>query len=56
VAWWGKDGVNVGVSGEVDYYPGHDLTIAVLTSSEDGAWGPLRTIDEIILSGALDSP
>jgi CubicO group peptidase (beta-lactamase class C family) len=56
VSWWGKDGVNVGVSGEVDYYPGHDATMVVLASSEDGAWGPLRTIDEIILSGALDSP
>ena len=54
--WWGKDGVNVGVSGEVDYYPDHDATMVVLASSENGAWGPLRTIDKIILSGALDSP
>ncbi len=52
----GRTGVNVGVSGEVDYYPDHDATMVVLASSENGAWGPLRTIDKIILSGALDSP
>ena len=55
VLWWGKDGVNVGVSGEVDYYPAQDATMVVLASSEDGAWEPLRTIDKVILSGALDS-
>jgi CubicO group peptidase (beta-lactamase class C family) len=55
VRWFGKDGVNVGVSGEVDYYPGHDVTTVVLASSEEGAWDPINRVDAVVRSGALDS-
>jgi CubicO group peptidase (beta-lactamase class C family) len=55
VVWWGKEGINVGVSAEVAYYPRHDVTTVVLCSSEQGAWGPIEMIEELVLSGALDN-
>jgi len=55
VVWWGKEGINVGVSAEVAYYPRHDVTTVVLCSSEHGAWGPIETIEELVLAGALDN-
>ena len=55
VVFWGKEGVNVGVSAEVAYYPSRDVTMVVLSSSEDGAWGPVETIHDLIVSGALDN-
>ena len=55
VVWWGKEGINVGVSAEVAYYPTRDVTTVVLCSSEQGAWGPIETIEALVLSGALDN-
>jgi CubicO group peptidase (beta-lactamase class C family) len=55
VVWWGKEGINVGVSAEVAYYPKPDITTVVLCSSEHGAWGPIETIEALVLSGALDN-
>ncbi len=55
VVWWGKEGINVGVSAEVAYYPTSDVTTVVLCSSEQGAWGPIETIEALVLSGALDN-
>ena len=55
VVWWGKEGINVGVSAEVAYYPKPDVTTVVLCSSEHGAWGPIETIEDLVLSGALDN-
>jgi len=52
---FGKDGINVGVSGEVLCFPEHAVTMAVLAASEMGAWAPIRTIRSLVLSGALDS-
>ena len=46
---------NVGVSAEVAYYPKSDITTVVLCSSEQGAWGPIETIEGLVLSGALDN-
>jgi CubicO group peptidase (beta-lactamase class C family) len=43
-----KEGVNVGASAMVRYYPAQDVTLAVVANSEDGAWGPLRKLDAII--------
>ena len=45
--YW-KEGINVGVSGELGYYPAANVTYALLSNMEDGAWGPLRTIDRLI--------
>jgi CubicO group peptidase (beta-lactamase class C family) len=45
--YW-KEGVNVGASGELCHYPRRDLTVAVLSNMENGAWEPLKTIDRLV--------
>ncbi len=43
-----KEGVNVGVSGALWYYPSRELTVVVLSNMEEGAWEPLRIIDRLV--------
>ena len=43
-----KEGVNVGVSGMLRHYPRSDITVAVLAVGENGAWRPVKAIDEAI--------
>jgi CubicO group peptidase (beta-lactamase class C family) len=43
-----KDGYNVGVSGIVRYYPQTDLTVVVLSNTSEGAWQPIRAINEML--------
>ena len=50
--YW-KEGINVGVSGELGHYPEEDLTFAVQSNMEDGAWEPIRMIDRLV-SGVSD--
>ena len=41
-----KDGVNVGVSGILRYYPTVDVRVALVDVGEDAAWPPVKLIDE----------
>jgi len=43
-----KDGVNVGASGIVRYYPVDQLDVVVLSNAEDGAWAPIAEIHRLI--------
>ncbi|RXR25470.1 class A beta-lactamase-related serine hydrolase [Oerskovia turbata] len=47
-----KDGINTGSSAIVKHYPGRGgepgVTIAVVSNSEDGAWDPIRRLDDLI--------
>jgi CubicO group peptidase (beta-lactamase class C family) len=45
----GKDGINAGASAIVRYYPEQDVTFAVVANSEDGAWGPIRRLDNVVM-------
>jgi hypothetical protein len=45
--YW-KEGVNVGASGELSFYPTADITTVVLSNMENGAWEPIKTIDRLI--------
>ena len=47
---YGKEGCNLGASGMLRHYPGPELTVAVLSNLEDGAWEPLRLIDDLMLA------
>jgi CubicO group peptidase (beta-lactamase class C family) len=40
--WW-KEGVNAGASGILWHRPEDDVTLVVLSNTEDGAWDPVRT-------------
>lgn len=46
-----KDGINVGASAIVRYYPAQDVTVAVVANAEDAAWGPIRALDGAIVEG-----
>jgi len=41
VSYW-KEGINVGASAILQYFPGQDVTVVVLSNLEDGAWGPIE--------------
>ncbi|MGH9133562.1 MAG: serine hydrolase domain-containing protein [Ilumatobacteraceae bacterium] len=43
-----KEGINVGASGMLRYYPRRELTVVVLSNMQDGAWEPLRIIDRLV--------
>lgn len=49
-SYW-KEGKNVGASGILAHYAASDLTVALLSNLEEGAWEPLRLIDEQLLGG-----
>ena len=45
--YW-KEGMNVGASGILRHYPRSELTLAILSSMEDGAWDPLDEVDRML--------
>jgi CubicO group peptidase (beta-lactamase class C family) len=53
VLFFEKEGINAGTSGFVRHYPGRDLTVAVLSNTEDGAWEPRNLLHEAVMAGAL---
>ena len=46
-----KEGHNAGVSAIVRYYPADQLDVVVLSNSADGAWEPVREIDDRLSAG-----
>jgi CubicO group peptidase (beta-lactamase class C family) len=53
VVCYEKDGVNVGVSGLIRHFPDQDITVALLSNMEDGAWDPVWTIHEMVVEGQI---
>ncbi|MCC3265265.1 serine hydrolase domain-containing protein [Arthrobacter gengyunqii] len=43
-----KEGINAGASALLGYYPGADMTLAVVSNSETGVWGPLAEITAVV--------
>ena len=48
-----KEGVNVGVSGLIRYFPDHDIAVTLLSNMEDGVWDPVWKIHEMVVDGRL---
>jgi len=46
-----KEGINAGASGLIRHYPGRDLTVAILSNLEEGAWEPINVVHEMVVSG-----
>ncbi|MBF4994507.1 beta-lactamase family protein [Arthrobacter gandavensis] len=46
-----KDGINAGASAFLGYYPDADVTLALVSNSEDGVWGPLREVTSLLEAG-----
>jgi hypothetical protein len=53
VVWFGKEGINVGVSGLVSHFPILEVTVMLLSNMEDGAREPVWKIHELVVSGQL---
>jgi len=43
-----KDGINAGASAMLQHHAATDVTVALVSSSEDGVWGPFREIDRLL--------
>ena len=45
--YW-KEGINVGVSAVLRYYPPSRVTVVILSTLESGAWDPLKQVDRML--------
>ena len=43
-----KENINTGVSGVVRYYPETDINVVILSNMENGVWGPIRKIHQMV--------
>lgn len=50
--YW-KEGINVGASGALTFYPADDVKSVVLSNMENGAWEPIKMIDRLVTSRAV---
>lgn len=46
-SYW-KEGINVGVSGILTHYPQAGVTAVVLSTTQEGAWGPSIELDRLL--------
>jgi len=46
-----KEGVNAGASGLIRHFLEQDINVVILSNMEDGVWGPIRKIHELIVDG-----
>ncbi len=46
-----KEGINVGVSAMLSHWPGPDVTFAVLSNRQQGAWEPVKVIEAALRTG-----
>lgn len=53
VRFYWKEGINVGASGALTFYPAGDVTSVVLSNMENGAWEPIKIIDRLVTSRAV---
>jgi CubicO group peptidase (beta-lactamase class C family) len=48
-----KEGVNVGVSGLIRYFPDQDIAVTLLSNMEDGVWDPVWKIHDMVVDGKI---
>jgi CubicO group peptidase (beta-lactamase class C family) len=44
-----KEGYNAGVSADVRWYPGRDVTVVMLSNTSDGVWAPMREVHQLVM-------
>ena len=49
-----KEGINAGASGLIRHFPGKDINVVILSNMEDGAWGPIKKIHELVVGGNFE--
>jgi len=48
-----KEGVNSGVSGLIRHFPEQNINVVILSNMENGVWGPIWKIHELVITGKL---
>ena len=51
VVCYEKEGVNVGVSGAIRYFPQDDINVVILSNMEEGVWSPIWQLHEMVVAG-----
>jgi CubicO group peptidase (beta-lactamase class C family) len=54
ILFYEKEGQNAGVSGMVRHYPTQDISVVLLSNMAQGAWGPIREIHKMLITGQFD--
>lgn len=49
-----KEGINAGASGLIRYFPEKDINVVILSNMEDGVWGPIWKIHQLVVDGKFD--
>ena len=49
-----KEGINAGASGLIRHFPEQDINVVILSNMEDGVWGPIRKIHQLVVDGKFD--
>jgi len=49
-----KEGINAGASGLIRHFPEQDINVVILSNMEDGVWGPIRKIHQLVVDGKLE--
>lgn len=51
IVFYQKEGINAGASGLIRHFPDQDINIVILSNMEDGVWGPVRKIHQLVVDG-----
>ncbi len=46
-----KEGINAGASALIRHFPEHDINVVILSNMEDGVWGPIQKIHQLVVDG-----
>jgi CubicO group peptidase (beta-lactamase class C family) len=46
-----KDGINAGASAIIRHFPARDINAVILSNMEDGVWGPIWKVHELVVAG-----
>jgi len=49
-----KEGINAGASGLIRHFPEQDINVVILSNMEDGVWGPIRRIHQLVVDGKFN--
>ncbi len=49
-----KEGINAGASGLIRHFPEQDINVVILSNMEEGVWGPIQKIHQLVVDGKFD--
>jgi len=49
-----KEGINAGSSGLIRHFPEQDINVVILSNMEDGVWGPIQKIHQLVVDGTFN--